>query len=342
MKLRNGIGLTGLILCTLFAACSSPESDGKKLAQQVCDCQKEYAKTQDKVYQEFLDKFDSYGFKTRTEARQKWQDLQNEAEMQFEQCKQEVEQKVKEAKSKFPTNSQDLLDPSVLQKAMRDPGKFTKDFAKNQEKAKKFDEAYRNVINQCSAQKTDRDYSTIDAKILTIIPQKPDLAKLKQDLIGRKITEQANGYYNRGWYWQINSPDEIKSMQIENEEKVGDDYVLDVHLLLQREANQHEADLKITCVLQQKDDWTIDFIETKDIHIVKTGRYDNCITTEIKKGWVISLQFTNNCDVQLIVGGEILGNDNEWVKFSSIVNANSTSNVSYYGKEYKIDFIERQ
>jgi len=342
MKLIKEIGVISVALCTLFASCSSPESDGKKLALQVCDCQKGYAETQDNIYQEFLDKFDTYGFKTRTEARQKWQDLQNEAKKQFEQCSQGVEQKVKEAKSKFPTDLQDLLDPNVLQKAMKDPGKFAKEFTKNQEKAKKFDETFRNVINQCSAQKPNRDYSAIDAKILTIIPQKPDLAKLKQDLVGRRITEQANGYYNRGWFWQISSQDEIKNMQIEKEEKVGDVYVLDVHLLLERGANQHEADLKVNCVLAQNDDWTIDFIETKDIHIVKTGRYDNCITTEVKKGYWNSLQFTNKCDVSLIIGGEMLGNDGEWTKFSSYINANGTNTVSYSGKEYKIDFVERQ
>ena len=342
--------IIGVLLCTiLFVECSpSPESSGKKLAQQVCDCQKEYAKTQDKIYQEFLGKFDSYGFKTRTEARQKWQEINDEAAKQLEQCKAEVEQRVKEAKSKIPTSVGDLLDPNLLQKAVSNPKGYAKElkkkqkeFAKNQEKAKKFDEAYRSVINQCSEQKTEKDNSALEEKILKIIPPL-NVDKLKSDLIRRRIVEQANGYYGRGWSWQINSPDEIKSMKIEKEEKVGDDYLLDVHLLLEKDANQHEADLKITCVLRQQDDWTIDFIETKDIHIVKTGRYDNCITTEIKKAWGTTLQFTNSCDVKLIVGGEILGNNDEWTKFSNIVNANSTSSVSYYGKEYKIDFIERQ
>ena len=342
--------ITAILCIVLFAACSpSPKSSGEALGKQACDCQKEYAEMQRRIYQEFVDKFDSYDFKSRPEARQKWQDLQDDAKKQFEQCGEKVEQKVKEARSKFPTSNNDIFDPKSFEKAARDPmgyakeiEKRQKEFAKNQEKAREFEEAYRSVVKECAVFEVSKDYSELNAKILTVIPQKPNLEKLKQDLVRRRIIEQSNGYYGRGWSWQINSLDEIKKIEIVSEEKINDDYVLDVHLLLQREAGQHEADLKITCVLGQNDDWTIDFIETKDICIVKTGRYNNCITTEVKKGWGTSLQFANTCDVNLIVGGEILGNDGEWTKFSSRVNANSTNNVSYNGKEYKIDFIERQ
>ena len=340
--------LAGII--ALFAACTpSPEALGKKVGQQACDCEKEYAEMQDKIFQGFLEKFDSYGFKTRTEARQKWQDMQDEVKSQFEKCQQEVEQKVKEARSKFPTNANDLYDTKTFEKLMRDPKRATKElekkqkeFSKNQEKSRKFEEAYRSIINQCSASEP-KDYSAIEAKIKTIIPQKPDLEKLKQDLVRRRIIEQTDGYFGRGWAWQIGSIEELKEVKIVSDEKQGEDYVLDVHLVLQKEgAGQYEADVKIICVLGQNDDWTIDFIETKSIGIVKTGRYNNCVTTEIKKGWGTSLQFTNSCDVNLIIGGQILGNNSEWTKFSSKVNANSTGSVSYYGKEYKIDFIERQ
>jgi hypothetical protein len=346
---KLSIVMMGVSIIALFTACTEPESEGKKLGQQACDCQKEYVAIQNQIYQEYPNKFNSYGFKTRTEARQKLQNLQDDAKKQFEQCRAKVEQNVKEARSKFPTSNDDLFDPNYLQKAMQNPQKYAKElaknqekFAKNQEKARAFENAYRNTIKECTVHEVNKNELAIEAKILTIIPEKPTLAKLKQDLVGRRIIEQANGYYGRGWYWQISSPDELKSVVIQKGEKVDDDYVLDVHLLLQKDVNQHEADLKITCVLQQNDDWTIDFIETKDIRIVKTGRYNNCISTEIKKGWGTSLEFTNNCDVNLIVGGEMQGNDGEWIKFSCKVNANSTGSVSYHGKEYKIDFIERQ
>jgi superoxide dismutase len=340
--------MMGVSIIALLAACSSPEKKGRKLGQLFCDCQKEYVETQNKIYQEYLDKFDSYGFKTRTEARQKWQDLQEDAKRQYEQCQQKIEEKVKKARAKFPTNVDDLYDAKSLQKAMKNPKAYTKElekrqkeFSKNQEKSRKFEQALKDVINQCSTSEV-KDYSAIDAKIMTIIPSL-NPAKLKQDLVKRRIIEQADGYFGRGWAWQITSIEEIKEVKIENEEKQGDDYVLNVHLILQKEgASQYNADVKIICVLGKNDDWTIDFIETKNIGIVKTGRYDNCVITEIRKSWGTYLQFTNSCDVNLIIGGQILENDNEWRKFSSRVNANTTGSISYNGKEYKIDFIERQ
>lgn len=336
-------------VATLLVSCSSPKSQGEKLGKEYCDCQKEYANEREKVYQEFLAKFDSYGFKTRTEARQKWQDLQNEATRKFEECNGKVEEKVKKARAKFPTSADDLMGD--LNNAMRNPQKYIKEaekrqkeFANNQKKASEFNDALRSATNKCEVQNNEQDNTKIQEKIMTIKPQKPDEARLKQNLVGRRILEQSGGYFGNRWAWQIASIDEVKNIKIEKEEKVGEDYELDVHLVLQKEqGSQYEADLTLICVLGQEDDWKIDFIKTKDIRIVKTGRYDDCITKEIKKSyWNNYLQFTNSCDVSLIVGGQMLGSDGEWIKFSTNVNANSTGSTSYHGKEYKIDFIERQ
>jgi len=335
--------LAAIISCLCFTNCTSPKSQGEKLGKEHCDCQKEYAQEKDKAYQDFLAKFDSYGFKNRTEARLRWQNLQDDAKRKFEGCTGKVGQKVQEARAKFPTDISNLLDPKIQKQYMKNPQKYLKEFSKNQEKARAFETAYRNAINQCGVSIKEQDHTRINEKILTIIPQKPDVATLKQNLVGRRILEQSGGYFGSRWAWQISSIDEIKDIKIEKTEKNGDDYELDVHLVLQKESqSQYKAELNIICVLGQEDDWRIDFIKTKDIHIVKTGRYDDCIKTEIKKGWGTSLQFTNSCDVPLIVGGQILGNKGEWTKFSTNVNANSTSSKSYNGKQYKIEFIERQ
>ena len=328
-----------------LASCSnSPKSQGEKLGQAYCDCQKEYAKEQEKAYQNFLVSFDSYGFKNRTDARQKWQDLQNEAKRKFEECNGKVEEKRKKVESEFPTDMSNLLDPKVLQKYQKNPQKYLKEFSKNQEKANEFRNVLRNAANQCDVPETKIDNSKIEEKILAIMPQKPDVENLKQNLINRRIVEQTDGYFGRGWAWQITSDNDIKSIKIDKEEKVGNDYELDVHLVLQKESqSQYEADLTLICVLGQEDNWKIDFIKTKDIHIVKTGRYDDCVTISTPKSyWGNNLQFTNNCDVNLIIGGQMLENNGEWTKFSTRVNANSTGNSSRYDKEYKIDFIERQ
>ncbi|MDR0833872.1 MAG: hypothetical protein LBN93_06770 [Candidatus Symbiothrix sp.] len=328
-----------------FESCDSPKSKGEKLGQEYCECQKEYVEAQEKAYQEFLAKFDSYSFKTRSDARQKWQDLQDETTRKFEERKGQIEDKIKKAQSEFPTDVSNLLDPKILQKYAKNPQKYLKEFEKNQKKASEFNDGLRNAANQCVESPIIPDYSAIDKKIATITPAQPDVQSLKNGLQGRRITEPANGYFGQGWSWQINSPEEIKEVKIEKAEKSGDDYALDVHLILQRgESAKYEANVKIICVLKpENDDWTVDFIETKDIQIAKTGRYDNCITTEQTKNWGSTyLTFTNSCDVNLIIGGEITSDGVEWTKFSQSVSANNTGSHSVGNiKEYRINFIER-
>jgi hypothetical protein len=63
----------GVIVCLCFTNCNSPKKQGDVLGKKYCDCQKEYAKDMEKVYDDFLAKFDSYKFQTRPEACQKWQ-----------------------------------------------------------------------------------------------------------------------------------------------------------------------------------------------------------------------------------------------------------------------------
>ena len=80
MSRGNKMITLGVALCVaMFVACSpSLKSSGEKLGQQACDCQKKYAEAYNTSYQEFILKFDSYGFKNRIEPRQKWQELQDE------------------------------------------------------------------------------------------------------------------------------------------------------------------------------------------------------------------------------------------------------------------------
>ena len=99
--------------------------------------------------------------------------------------------------------------------------------------------------------------------------------------------------------------------------------------------------------LGSNDVWTIDFLESKQINIVKTGKYDNCITFQ-RRGWSgeFELELTNHCDVSLVVGGVVLSQfENEWQKFSAVVEGNSTKTVgglfSVSVMNYKIHFIER-
>ncbi len=83
------------------------------------------------------------------------------------------------------------------------------------------------------------------------------------------------------------------------------------------------------------------------MQIVQTHRYDNCISTRL---WGMlgehRYEFTNSCDVQLLVGGVVLSETYErWEKFSILVNANSKATIGDMFqnriKDCKIHFIER-
>ena len=165
--------------------------------------------------------------------------------------------------------------------------------------------------------------------------------------MGRKITDQSNGYHRRGWYWLIESEDELKEINIKNAKDKDNDYVLDVYLLLQGEANQHETNITINYTLGKQDDWTIEFIQTTDMNIVKTGKYDNLVTIR-RTGWSgeYQLEITNLSDISLVVGGALLPEfRGGWQKFSTVVNANSNATVgglfSTSVMDYNIHFIER-
>ena len=181
--------------CLCFSNCDNPKKQGEKLGQEYCNCQKEYAKKQEKSYTDFLSQFDSYGFKTRTEARQKWQGLKDEATQKFEECKAKVEDKKKKVESEFPTDVSNLLDPKIMQNYLKNPQKYLNEFTKNQKKADEFNDALRSAANNCDAKGAQVDESKIQEKILQISPGKPDTVLLKQNLVNRRINEQEGGYF---------------------------------------------------------------------------------------------------------------------------------------------------
>jgi len=190
----------------------------------------------------------------------------------------------------------------------------------------------------------------------------PDIEIIKKCLIGKKIQDRHGGYFERSvwgirglnpWIWTIET-NEIKSVEVMQGEEKNNAYIGDVRLLLQTKAcpTQYVFDLQIVFVLNESNQWMIDNIETKDIYLIKTDRYDHCITmeTEENSGRIPvgfstdtkALNFTNNCDVTLVVCGQALIDD-KWIKFYTYVGANENNKSFYIGNftEYKIDFIEQ-
>ena len=193
----------------------------------------------------------------------------------------------------------------------------------------------------------------------------PDVEIIKKCMIGEKIQDRPDGYFayhNDGvgwpWIWTIET-NEIKSVEIMKSEKKGTAFFYDVRLLLQAKTcpTQYVFDLQIVLVLDERNKWTVDNIVTKDIYLVKTDRYDHCITmetaqmnnmvpyvgqsTDTKKRYD-TFTFTNNCNIALVVCGQELIDD-KWIKFHTYIYGNNKSGAPYRGNftDYKIDFIER-
>jgi hypothetical protein len=310
-----------LFLC--LTACSLPESDGKKAAEKFCDCEREFNENLSTETQNFINDFADYGFNTRVEAIEKSEEYIGRANSEYEDCLRKAQQQYSKLKSKYVENYEKTI-------------KF--EYAYNAKK-----EFNKQEIRQCIPNQME-----INDLILTIIPPKPDTEKIKSDLIGRKITEQPNGYHRQGWYWEIKNG-EIKEIQIISENKQDNDYLFEVRLILQADGGAHEAIINLTYVLRQNDDWTIDFLVSKQVNVVKTGKYDNCITAVRKQTGLseYELEFTNHCDVALVVGGVVLNalGDKQWHKFSAVVEGSGTKSIgglfSISVLDFQIHFVER-
>lgn len=176
---------------------------------------------------------------------------------------------------------------------------------------------------------------------------KPDKERIKKDLIGHKLTEQPDGYHREGWYWEV-KPADIRSLQIMDEQREGNECFFKVRLLLQRKSGcGHLALIDVKYLWSADKGWKLDFVGSDKMYIVKTGKYDSYITARIEGGpGERELKLTNRCELRLVVGGEILVESTEkWQKFSVVVDGMSTASVGCWVllsvKDYRIHFVER-
>jgi len=333
---KNPTILIGMVLCIIVSACSSPESDGIKAAKMAekmaVDYQKkrnEIIREQNKAYESYLKKFDSYSFKTRVDAREKLN---------------EYLEKSRESLQKHEANGYELGN---IINEYRD--KLKSKYVTNREKEEKFYYAFNNYqptkLNSIATESVNNDYqSQINAKIQAIIPPKPDLERLKNDLIGRTINNLTTGYTN----WKLNSLDELNELEIRNSTDSGAEYLFDINLILQGAANKWEANVSAKYVLGNYDDWRINTVEG-NMNIVGTGKYNDCISTQFiqYRGLGIPdrpVEFTNSCDVSLVVEGvaTFSGITNRSTReFNIQVPANGKTRLPGYVVEFNIHFVEQ-
>ncbi len=318
--------LLPIMASCLIASCSSPEADGKEAAQRFCDCEKERVEKRVNAYYDFIRDFDSYDFTTRIEAREKLQEIDRDLDEAYRTRIRQADNYLQKARNKYLTNY---------------------------EKNTQFEYAYNSYYNaniKVADNQSSNLMDQINRQIATIIPPDPDETKIRKDLVGRVVQEQEGGYHKYGWRWTIENG-EVKDVEILGKEAGNRSWLYRLSFVVQAErgaAYSVSANLAYD-LPDDVDDWRVEYLESLTVNIVKTGRYDHCISHEtVQGGWLINrrpLKLTNNTTQGLQVGGRIR-HDNNWEKFVVNVEGNSTQYISFGGgyqqevHEYIIDFVE--
>lgn len=302
-------------------SCSSPETDGTRMANKLNKCNNAYLEEIQKAENDFITGFNDVGFQTRSEAKQAYFDV------------------VKESYSKYQ---------SALAKVYEQESEIANKYSKDYKKKAKFEKAFSSGIDQglgnriAVLSRATEIPEAVMAQLRTIIPSKPDYFQIQKDLVGRSLSEGVDeGYYPSNWKWTIKS-DEISGFRIENVlSDTPNDYQFIASMRLTSSVGKaFDVKAKIRYILPQNDDWTIEFVQSLGMHIVKTGIYDDSIKSYVGNGsWDRPFCLENNCEIALEVGGKILAHG-EWKKFSKVVNAHSYTTVGWVVEDGRIDYVE--
>lgn len=145
----------------------------------------------------------------------------------------------------------------------------------------------------------------INTPSATINTSKPDANRMQADLVGRSLSEGIeNGYYSSSWRWKIEQ-DEISNFRIMSVEKDNTtDYEVTAAMRLTAMSGKaFDTKVKILYVFRGNRGWQLEYAQSLGMNIVKTGRYDSCITSEYDD-WYGCTFIHNSCDIPIEVGGK--------------------------------------
>ena len=189
--------------------------------------------------------------------------------------------------------------------------------------------------NRVSAQETSTKRMT-----------KPDEGQIALDLVGHSLTEgKDNGYYPSSWSWMIEEG-QVSNVKILSVEEDNNTYYR-VVISMRVSSNTRAFDCKaiVAYKLDDINGWQMDMVKSRGMNIVKTHRYDDCITIGLRPSFAFAetLHAINNCDVSLEVGGSYLCSyDHRWTRFSIVVPPNSEKEIDYSAEsDWHIDYVER-
>lgn len=317
MKTKKTTTILAIAATLCLLACSSPERDGMSLANEINKCNASYLENVQKAESDFVAEFKEINYQTRFEAKQDYKNILMELNSTYQKAIKEV---------------------SELETEMR------KKYADNYKQKVKFDAALSSGINQDLEDKAkalsmaEEIPEPVMAKVRTVIPSKPNILQIQKDLVGHSLSEGVDdGYYSSGWRWVLKNG-EISNFRIESIlSDTPKEYLFVANMRLTNEVGKSfDAKVKVRYVLPQNDDWTIEFVQSLGLSIVKTQVYNNCIRTDLDSYWSV-LRIENNCDTALEVGLKIF-KYNEWKKISVIVNPHNSESL-YSVNDFRIGYV---
>ncbi|MBO7635076.1 MAG: hypothetical protein J6S89_00690 [Paludibacteraceae bacterium] len=287
------------------------------MASKLNKCNASYLEEMQKMESNFIASFNSVGYQSRTEAKQAYLAVAEEVYSKYRDALAEVYEQEAE---------------------------MSKQYASDYKKKTQYDNALGTNIDQNLESKVvaltmaTEIPESVMAKIRMVIPPKPDYLQIQEDLVGHSLSEGVeDGYYLSSWRWVIKE-DEISDFNIESvQSDTPQDYLLVANMRLTSEVGKaFDAKVKIRYILPQNDDWTIEFVQSLGMHIVKTHMYDDCVKVE-KDGWWYYIK--NHCELALEVGGKELHYEG-WRKFSHVVEPHG-GYCMHNPDEIIVDYVER-
>lgn len=180
----------------------------------------------------------------------------------------------------------------------------------------------------------------------TNLMTKPDEGQIAMDLVGHSLTEgKENGYYPSSWSWMIEEGQVSNVKILSVEEDNSSFYRVVVSMRLSSNTRAFDCKAVIAYKLDNVNGWQIDMVKSRGMDIVKTHRYDDCISIGFRSSFAFTqtLHAINSCDVSLEIGGSYLCSyDNKWTRFCIVVSPNSEKEIDYSAQsDWQIDYIER-
>lgn len=321
-----------LMALVIFTACGvSPKSKGRTLAERMNENWGQYLVDRSQVEINYVNNFTPSRYTNREEALEEYNLLVDDVDRQFQSIRDEV------------LKEYDDVEGELLRKDYKNLAAF--------------ETAYENTLDRTLEARVLEKLNEVDyprsvmAKIMTIIPSKPDIDKIKNDLVTETITEGLDKdqcWFSDSQRWNI-SKYNIDNFTIEEVIRDNDkEYIIIASMRLVSDRNAFDAKVKISYILPDTGDWRMEYVTSMGVSIVRTHKYDGLVSCELKDdGWggVDALFITNKSNIELVVGVDYVAGGNKY-RTAVMVIPDKQSKVGgvFCGgnvTSYEVGFVER-